>query len=141
MTREPIYAALFAKVSGISGFSTISRRLKHWTDCEDAELPALFMAQAGEVATQKRGLPAKWSFLINLHIYVSSGADPNSSPAPALNALLDGLEAALRPDLSGFCTLGGLVRNAWISGKIVTLEGILGGREVALVPVEIEVNA
>jgi hypothetical protein len=141
MTRETIYAALWAKISSLSGFNTRSRRLKHWVDCEDAELPALFMAQAGEMATQKRGLPAKWSFIVNLHIYVSSGADPNSSPAPVLNALLDALEAALAPDKLGFCTLGGLVVNAWISGKIMTLEGILGGREIALVPVEIEVNA
>ena len=63
--------------------------------------------------------------------------DPYSSPAPALNVLLDAVEVALAPDFTGYQTLGGLVYDCKISGKIETLEGILGGQEVALVPIEI----
>jgi hypothetical protein len=141
MNREPIYAALWGKLQDLPGIVTSSRRLKHWSDVSKDEQPAIFQAQAGELAVQRRGLPTKWTLSVTVYVYVNAGADPDESPAPALNDLLDALEAALAPDPGGFQTLDGLVVNCWISGKIETLEGILGGQEVALVPIEINVNA
>jgi len=141
LTREAIYGALWDLLKALPGFKTKSRRLAHWADVPKSEQPALFMAQAGEVAMPRRGLPAKWHLSVNLYIYVVADDDPYSSPAPALNALLDAVEAALCPNIYEFQTLGGLVHNAWISGKIETLEGVLGGQEVAVIPIEIQTHA
>src|SRR6185437_16956086 len=60
MTREPIYAALFALVAGAASFVTISRRLRHWSDVGAAEQPALFMIQKSENAEERAPLPVKW---------------------------------------------------------------------------------
>ena len=141
LAREPIYGALWNLLKALPGFNTRSRRLAHWADVPKSEQPALFQAQAGEVAIPQRGLPAKWHLSVNLYIYVVADDDPYSSPAPALNALLDSVEAALAPDIYGFQTIGGLVHNCWISGKIETMEGVLGGQEVAVVPIEIQAHA
>ena len=141
ITREPIYLALWNKVKDISGFETTSRRLRHWADTPKSEQPALYQAQAGEEAIPQRGLPAKWHLSVNFYIYVQADDNPDDSPAPALNSLLDAIEAALAPDISGLQSLGGLVYNCWIQGKIETLEGVLGGQEVAIVPIEIQVTA
>ena len=50
MTREPIYAALFALLAGAAGVHHGSRRLRHWCDVAAAEQPALFLAQKSETA-------------------------------------------------------------------------------------------
>lgn len=141
ITREPIYSALWAKVASIPGFVITSRRLAHWADIPKSEQPALFMAQAGEIANPERGLPTKWTLSVNFYIYVTADNDPYSSPAPMLNVLLDAVESALAPDDSGYQTLGGLVYDCKIAGKIETLEGVLGGQEVASVPIEILTHA
>jgi hypothetical protein len=141
ITREPIYGALWDKVKGIVGFNTVSRRLVHWADVPKGEQPALFQAQAGEVAMPARGIPTKWNLRVNFYVYVVANDDPYASPAPALNALLDAIEVALAPDFTGYQTLGGLVYDCKITGEIETLEGVLGGQEVAMVPIEIQTHA
>jgi len=141
ITREPIYLALWNKVKVIPGFNTVSRRLEHWADVPKSEQPALFQSQAGEIAMPARGIPTKWNLSVNLYVYVVADDDPYSSPAPALNALLDAIEAALSPDLTGYQTLGGLVYDCKINGKIETLEGVLGGQEAAVIPIEILTHA
>ena len=141
LIREPIYAALWNKVKATPGIVTASRRLQHWADVPKVSQPALYQAQAGEMAMLEHGLPTKWHLSVNLYIYVTAEEDPYASPAPALNAILDAIEAAVGPELSGYQTLGGLVYDCKINGKIETLEGVLGGQEVAIVPIEIQVLA
>ena len=94
MSRETIYAALFALVSGLPGVAFASRRLKHWSDVAPALQPALFMVQKREQPREQRGLPTHWTFTLDLYLYAHSGADPNAIPAQALNGLIDALEAA-----------------------------------------------
>lgn len=139
MSREAIYAALFARVSTLPGLVTASRRLKHWHDTPPALQPALFMVQKRERPEQQSGLPTKWAFTVELYLYVHGGADPNAVPAQALNALLDALEEVLAPDpASGVQTLGGLVTHVWIDpAGIETDEGVLGDQAIAIVPVQI----
>jgi hypothetical protein len=138
MTREPIYAALFAMVSGVTGLSTASRRLRHWADVPATDQPALFQVQKGETVTERRGLPPKRQFSVELFIYARSGGEANDLPSQILNPLLDGIEAALAPDPGAEVqTLGGLVAHAWIAGRIETDEGVLGDQAVAIVPIEI----
>ena len=138
MTREPVYAALFALLSGAASFATASRRLRHWSDVGPAEQPALFVVQKSETAERKASLPAKWRASVDVYMYAHA-PDDETAPATVLNPLLDAIEAALAP-VGAVQTLGGLAAHAWIAGKIETDEGVLGGQAVAIVPVEILVG-
>jgi hypothetical protein len=140
MTREPIYAALFALAAGAASFATVSRRLRHWSDVGAAEQPALFMTQKSENAEERRPLPVKWRASVDLYLYAQA-PDELTPPATILNPLLDSVEAALAPDPVGHVqTLGGLVSHCWIAGRVQTDEGVLGGQAVAIVPIEILVS-
>jgi len=140
ISREPIYAALFALASGAAGFVTAERRLRHWSDVAAAEQPALFQSQAREVATVRRlGAPTVWTLHAELYLYAHS-SDPYRAPAIVLNPLLDAVVAALAPDpATGLQDLGlpAMVRHAFVSGRIDTGEGTLGDQAIAIVPVEI----
>lgn len=137
MTREPIYAALFALVQSAAPFVTASRRLRHWSDVSPVEQPALFMIQKSETADERRPKPPKWRMRVDLYLYAQA-PDELTAPAVVINPLLDAVETALAPDVvSHVQTLGGLVQHCWIAGKIETDEGVLGGQSVAIVPVEI----
>jgi hypothetical protein len=143
MTREPLYAALFALLAGAASFVTASRRLRHWDQVGPAEQPALFMVQKRETAKESEGSPTVWRAEIDVYLYCQA-PDDETAPATVLNPLLDAIEAALLPggaDLTrGTQTLGGLVRHCWIAGGIETDEGALGGQAVAIIPVEILVT-
>lgn len=136
MNREAIYSALWDKVKTIQGLQTTSRKLLHWNDVPADEQPALFQIQIGESPTQSKGLPTTWDMSVKLYLYVNS---QNSNPSTILNEYLDKIEAALKPDISGFQELGGLVSHAWISGAIETDEGVLGDQAVAIIPISIKV--
>jgi hypothetical protein len=140
MTREPIYAALFALVAGAAEFVTVSRRLRHWTDVGAAEQPALFQIQKSESAEERAKLPPKFRAAVDLYVYAQA-PDELTAPSSVINPLLDAIEAALAPDpFTNVQSLGGLVSHCWIAGKITTDEGVLGGQAVAIVPVEILVS-
>jgi hypothetical protein len=138
--REPIYAALFARVAGAAGFVTAARRLRHWSDVAPAEQPALFLAQKTETAAVKAlGAPTVWTLTVDLYLYAHAG-DPYRAPAMVLNPLLDAVEAALAPPAhTGLQDLGlpAMVQHAYIAGKVETDEGTLGDQAVAIIPVEI----
>jgi hypothetical protein len=140
IAREPIYAALFALVSGAAGFATIDRRLRHWSDVTPAEQPALFQCQTKETATTRTvGAPSVWTLTVELYLYAHS-SDPYRAPATVLNPLLDAVMTALAPDpATGLQDLGlpAMVRHAVIAGKIETDEGVLGDQAIAIIPIEI----
>ena len=138
--REPIYLALFDRLRVIPGLVTVSRKLRHWTDVPAGEQPALFLAQRREAVNGTPGLPRIWQFQIDAYLYVNTNADPDAAPATQLNLFLDGIQAALAPDVSGKQTLGGLVEHCWIEGNVETDEGTLGDQAVAIVPVAIKVT-
>ncbi|HWK45126.1 MAG TPA: hypothetical protein VNT30_10410 [Stellaceae bacterium] len=136
--REAIAQALFARVTGTGGFATVGRKLRHWTDVQPAERPALFQVQKGETWQRQRGLPPKVTLHLDLYLYVGTAADPSVPPAAELNPLLDAIQAALAPPPSDSVqTLGGLVDHAWISGRVETDEGVLGDLAVAIIPIDI----
>ncbi|HEX3884748.1 MAG TPA: hypothetical protein VHW66_18995 [Stellaceae bacterium] len=144
ISREPIYAALFALVSEAAEFTTADRRLRHWSDVSPAEQPALFVAQRKQNAAVKTlGAPAEWTLFADIYVYAHS-SDPYLSPATILNPLVDAIDAALAPVGLGpggraVQTLGmpGLVQHAYITGSVDTDEGVLGDQAVAIIPVEI----
>ena len=140
IAREPIYAALFARVAAAASFVTAERRFRHWSDVAPAEQPALFQRQKSETALVKTlGAPTVWTFLVELHLYVHS-SDPYLTPTMQLNPLLDAVEAALAPAAAtGIQDLGlpAMVRHAYIAGKIAAEEDTLGNQAIATIPVEI----
>ena len=139
MNREQIYAALFSRVSSIPDIVTASRRLKHWNDVPDHEQPALFQSQKDELANARSDLPTVWTFNVELYLYCHSGGNPDAVPATILNPLLDAIEDAFKPDYSGYQTLGGLVHDCVIDGRIETDEGLLGPQSIAIIPIKITV--
>lgn len=138
MNREPIYSALFAKLQGLPGVVTASRRLRHWSDVSPAEQPAVFMAQKNELAQITTGQATRWTLAVDVYLYVKTGGS-HEAPGPLLNPLLDAIESALAVDnpIKNTCTLGGLVQHCRIEGAIETDEGTLGDQAVCIVPIVI----
>lgn len=140
MNREQIYAELFERLKAIPGLRTTSRKLRHWTDVDSSQQPALFQAQGRQIATPgdpARGVPTKWTFLIDVYVYARTDGD--RVPGTVMNPLLDAIEAVTKPDnpTQRVQTLGGLVERCWIEGDIETDEGTLGDQAVAIVPFRI----
>lgn len=137
MTREDIVGALFTVLCGSSAFATTGRKLLHWSKV--SEQPALFLRHVNEhYPARPTGMPAKITLDCEAFLYSNAGANPDVAPSIALNALLDALEATLKPPL-GFQaqTLGGRVQHCWIEGEVKLEPGDLGGQAIAIVPIKI----
>lgn len=139
MNREAIYSALFALASSSASFVTRSRRLRLWSSVPPGDKPALFLSERGEhVAHASEAVPETVTLHAEFYIYTDAAQDQTATPASTLNALLDALDTALRPDaLTGKQTLGGLVSHCWIEGRILKDPGDLDGSGIAVVPVKI----
>ena len=137
VSRETIYAALFALVSGAAPFVTASRRPRLINELSPTQMPALYMQQVGETILRERMTPPAYSLRVDLALYAQN-PDQNASAAPQLNALIDAVELALASALPGQPqTLGGIVSHCFIRGAIQNFEGTLGNRAGALIPIEI----
>lgn len=145
MTREPIYAAVFASfaaltVGGAPAFKTATRKVKVWEDVPPEDQPALLFRQDKETANYRKGLPTIWTCPAVLMLYVHTGAlvDQDIVPSQLLNPLVDAIEAALVVDdfKTNSATLGGLVSHCAIKGDIQYFEGSLGDDGVVVVPIE-----
>lgn len=138
MTREPIYAALFAALSAAPGFVTLSRRLRHWDDVQPSEQPAFFQSQTGESARTVSGQPTVWT--LNLEIYVYAAIQPGQAPGPVLNPLVDGISNIINTPhvISGRQNLGlSNVAYCRVEGNVQIDEGTLDNQAVAIIPVVI----
>jgi len=146
MTREPVYAALFALLSGLTSggtplFRTATRKLTTFESFPNEDQPGMCMHARTELAERRLGLPIKWTLNIDVYVYVHTGAqvDPSIVPSQILNPLLDAIEAALAVDniLANSCTLGGLVTSCTVSGTTYIYPGINSDDAVAIVPIQI----
>lgn len=142
ITREPIYAALFAKLQSVPGIVTASRRIRHFTQVKPQEMPALFQTQIMEKPAVQRGIPTRYNLAVEVTLFIWQ-QNATDAITPTLNPLLDGIEYALRPDNvpQTECTLGGLVSHCRIDGGAVEIfEGMNEGKlTVAILPVQIMV--
>jgi len=137
INREAIHAALFARLQGVPGLKVSSRRLKHWNDVPPEMQPALYQSSTGQEAKHETGRPTIWRLSFDIYLYTNT-PEP-AAPASTMNPILDAVCAALAPTaVEGTrCTLGGLVHDCRISGKVETDEGTLGAQSVSIIPVEV----
>lgn len=141
ISREPILAALFAKLQAVSTFAIASRRLQAWADVSPADQPALFLILRKEmVTTQPPGTDPVSLLYCDVYLYANTGGDKTIAPSTILNPLVDAIAAALVPDnvMTNKQTLGGLVQHCWIEGEIATDEGVLGDQGVVIIPIVIK---
>jgi hypothetical protein len=139
ITREQISVAFFNLIKGATDFTATSRRFVHWDQVNDTQMPFLTMLKTGEMRTREdEGLP---SITLNYHVFVytSSGLDPEDTPDTDMNAMLDAIDAAVKPtgaDLVGpnKQTLGGLVSHCYPLGAVFVDTGDVDGKGVAAIP-------
>ena len=142
MNSETIYQALFNRLSGIDGFVTTSRRLKHFNNVAPDARPALFITQGNQTEVPVKGLDAKVELEAEVYIYIHED-DPAIPPSVQLNQMIDRVRTKLAPDHPDMCeyqTLGGLVEHCWIEGTIEVfeaVEGMLDDQGIAIIPIRI----
>lgn len=141
-TREQVAAALFNLLKSSATYKYSSRRFKTWTQIQSVMKPALFMIEHEEDhAKQKMITPAVRVMNIDVYIFISTGLDPNAVPITDLNNLIDTIDPSsggvLKPGSNGQQTLGGLVTNVYIDGKIIKVPGDLDGNGVAIIPLKV----
>jgi len=146
MTREQIYAALFAQIASLTQggsplFRTATRRVDTWENSSADEQPAVLMRQFKESPKRVTGQPTKWILDVRLLVYAHTGAqnDRTVIPTQIINPLLDAIDACLVIDnlIANTCTLGGLVTSCAIDGEIEIHQGNFGDEAVAIVPIRI----
>lgn len=142
MNSETIYQALFNRLSGIDGFVTTSRRLKHFNNVAPDARPALFITQGNQTEVPVKGLDAKVELEAEVYIYIHEN-DSAIPPSVQLNQMIDRVRTKLAPDHPDMCeyqTLGGLVEHCWIEGTIEVfeaVEGMLDDQGIAIIPIRI----
>lgn len=140
VNREEIYAALFAFLTSLKTAGTLataSRRLKHIDELVAQEFPAGYQVQGNENANSRPNLPTIWTLNAEWWMYAYQG-DPNLPSTPILNPILDAVTNALNPESPlKLQTLGARVFNAQLNGTIEVVEGVLGDRALAIVPIKI----
>jgi hypothetical protein len=136
MSREAIYAALFALVSGSASFATATRRVREYADVDQATQPAILLVELGEKWAEPGVPPQAVTLRAKFLIYCESN-DPTSPVSTGINTLMDAVVTALAPpDIEDRQTLGGLVYNVAITGEVTIAEGLSGQSEVSI-PIEI----
>lgn len=136
LNREPIFAALFARLAAAPGFRSYSRRLVLPVDVPAARQPALFLTQTGQEPSHVTGRTTLWTLGSAIYIY-SRDEDGPTGASPAVNNALDRIEQAFAFDnlQDNACTLGGLVQWARM-GAVEITEGLDMGQSVVRIAVE-----
>ena len=135
-TREAVFAALFAKLAGITALKTSSRTLKSIQDMNLEELPAAFQTQGKQVLLFKGSTPTLNDWTASWIFYASSNDAVCASTV--LNDLVDAACSILSPPTgNNRQTLGGIVEYATIVGDIEIFEGLLGDKAIAIIPIKI----
>jgi hypothetical protein len=120
------------------GIIKASRRLEGWNDVAQAETPALFVVQGTENNPQPRGLPPKWTFSLEIYLYVKTGNSDEVIASSLLNPLIDEIENMLAPDYApdAALTLGNTVTSVTMS-EVITADGELSDGSIAVIPISI----
>jgi hypothetical protein len=122
-TREQVFTALQALLQDVPGINFVSRRMMMpaafmgTPASPSSQLPALLIWEQNEATKHKGlGIPATRTWAAWLVVYFQN-VSTSVPGATIINPILDGIEAALAPNIvTGTQTLGGLVSHAWIEG-------------------------
>ena len=143
-TREQAMTALYNLLITAYSFGYTSRRPLPQTDLTTVEMPAMILIDDDESHTRRgQNVPAIRTITCAAWIFTSDASDPSSIPATTLNNILDAIDpvsgGVLKPAVGSgnFQTLGGLVSNCWVEGKITKDPGVLGKLGFAHVPMHI----
>lgn len=143
---ETIYAALFdlldsAQLDGSRAWVTSSRKWQSWGDVSPSNQPAMFMREGSQDATQQLAIGlTEWKLRASCWIYCQHPSDQGSIPSTLINRLLTAVKDVLSP-LPGrdAQTLGGLVTNCFIEGRVLIDEGLApqDTQSIIVVPISI----
>ena len=122
-TREQVFSAIEALLTTVPGINFVSRRMMlpaaftTTAATVDERLPALIVWEQNEETKHKGlGIPPTRTWSAWLVVYFKN-MDVTVAGATIINPILDGIEAALAPNVvTNKQTLGGLVSHAWIEG-------------------------
>jgi hypothetical protein len=137
--RETVYQALLDLLTTTGDFKLVSRRNRAPESITPDLSPALFLFERGETYhVVSPSVPPKRCLEVLAIFYNDVGADLNGVPTALINAALDNLDAALKPDpATGRTTLGGLVYSCRANGAVEKAPGDREGKALAVVPLEI----
>lgn len=139
MNTDRIFQALQNVIADTTGVTTVTRRVKLWSDFTPAQKPAICIAQRdADYSRESEACPAVVTLSAELFVYVENkNMNKETVPAIQLNNILDNIQRALKPNMvTGLLTLGGLVSHCWTNGKQMFDAGDLDGDGVAVVRVE-----
>jgi hypothetical protein len=149
--RDPIYAALLGQLqqllsSPYSALNTASRGFVMWD--ESGPQPACYIVPVTEHGAYKRGFPTKWTFNIELYVYVKwqntvdEGVVLLAQTMDAIDLILSptGPNGGVRSDNGFVNNLGGLAVYCALNGAAEISGGFLNKQQtIARMPVEIVV--
>jgi hypothetical protein len=124
-------------------FITTDRRVKLFGEVAANQQPACFQAEHGETEVPKTNQPSKVTLEANWIIYQCIGKDKKKKGAIENNLILGGVRRALKPipaDVGfseGRCTLGNLVHNCWIEGRIFKDPGDIDDQGMLVIPIKL----
>ena len=146
-SREIVLNALLALLSattfsqpvkGKTSFSTVSRRLRHWSDVQRSERPALFQVCHSEEPTYRSELTTSYTKLsVKLFIY-TDGSDKSAVADTDVSVILDAIDSSLYPGPGAQRqTLGGIVSHCRVEGSVLRDPGDLDGDGIIVIPISI----
>jgi hypothetical protein len=140
-TREQIAVAFFELVQTAGNFTASSRRFVHWDQVNETQMPFLTMLKRSERRERQDEGLSILALEYHVFVYISAGMDPDDVPDTAMNALLDGIDTAVKPSgadiFNNRQTLGGLVSHCYPVGPVFVDTGDIDGKGVAAIPFEI----
>ncbi len=146
---ETIMDALEGLLSTVSNVApstgvipTVTRVWQPWENVAKISQPALIIVEPGETVTDRRGQQPALKLDVMILCYMQMDpADAANPPNTRLNNFISAIRAALLPSGSDIVrnaqTLGGLVSNVFIDGKIVKDAGIIDGQGSIMIPMTI----
>lgn len=150
VTREQAMTALFTLLSTIqiqSGsppvntnlFVYSSRIVKLWGDVPLTDRPSMMLGDHEDYYESQKNIIRPRIRTIDTTVFIYINAKDQTTPGSIqLNNILDAIDDALSPTANtGRQTLGGLVYNTWIDGKVTKVPGDLDGDGLLLIPIKI----
>lgn len=143
-SRVTVFTALFNLAQTAIEFQTVSQRFIPWNQLSDSQKPALTLWESEEDYSYPKDPLQKLVLTAHLIAYFAAPLDLTIPPVQDIDNALDAFDAVFAPStgqdkMVGRQTLGGLVYDARIKGKVIKASGDLDGTSALIVPFEITV--